>query len=66
MFEDAIELWFELTLIPEETFEEVVELDPLGLYNPSLPADLVSPDATLTIVGLAPVPSPSSVEIETE
>ena len=66
MFEDAIELWFELTLIPEETFEEVVELDPLGLYNPSLPADLVSPDATLTIVGLAPVPSPSWLDIETE
>ena len=70
LFEEAIELRLELTLIPdeipEETFEEVVELDPLGLYNPSLPADLVSPFATLTIVGLAPVPSPSSVEIETE
>ena len=69
--EEAIELRLELTLIPEEivelTLEEiVVELDPFGLYNPSLPADRVSPDATLTIVGLAPVPSPSSVEIETE
>ena len=32
-----------------------------GRYRPSLPADLVSPSATVSTVGLVPVPAPVSV-----
>ena len=55
----VVELLVEETVL--ETIDELAELAGVGWYNPSLPADLVSLLATVTTVGLVPVPLPSCV-----